>query len=166
MPSTPGHCSGTGGCHTQIKGGFKCGTNKDDCYAGLVAKGLINTSNPASSSIINPDESPLAWFGGGMPMDNPDENPDAAAKLFVDGAPEVRAHRRWLELKGLGIERTEAEVLAEINARDAADRSRPISPLTQAADATLLDTTDLDIDAAFAAALSLVEAKVRSALGR
>jgi cytidylate kinase len=92
--------------------------------------------------------------------------PDAAAKLFVDAAPAVRAHRRWLELKGMGIERVEAEVLAEINTRDAADRSRPISPLRQAPDAALLDTTDLDIDAAFAAALSLVEAKVRSALKR
>jgi cytidylate kinase len=84
--------------------------------------------------------------------------PDAVAKLFVDAAPAIRAHRRWRELKGLGIDRAEAEVLAEINARDAADRGRPISPLKQAADAFLLDTTDLDIDAAFAAALSLVEA--------
>ena len=92
--------------------------------------------------------------------------PDAVAKLFVDAAPAVRAHRRWLELKGMGIARVEAEVLAEINTRDAADRSRPVSPLKQAPDAALLDTTDLDIDAAFAAALSLVEAKVRSALKR
>ena len=66
----------------------------------------------------------------------------------------------------MGISRVEAEVLAEITARDAADRSRPISPLKQAADAFLLDTTDLDIDAAFAAALSLVEARVRAALKR
>jgi cytidylate kinase len=92
--------------------------------------------------------------------------PDAAAKLFVDAAPGVRAHRRWLELKGMGIDRVETDVLAEIAARDAADRSRPISPLKRAADAALLDTTDLDIDAAFAAALSLVEAKVRSVLKR
>jgi cytidylate kinase len=92
--------------------------------------------------------------------------PDAVAKLFVDAAPAIRAHRRWRELKGLGIDRAEAEVLAEINARDAADRGRPISPLKQASDAFLLDTTDLDIDAAFAAALSLVEAKVRAALKR
>ena len=54
--------------------------------------------------------------------------PDATAKLFVDARPEVRAHRRWLELKGLGIRRDEAQVLAEINARDAADRSRAVSP--------------------------------------
>jgi cytidylate kinase len=92
--------------------------------------------------------------------------PDATAKLFVDGQPAIRAHRRWLELKALGLDRVEAEVLAEINARDAADRSRAISPLKQAPDAVLLDTTDLDIDAAFAAALSLVEAKVRAALKR
>jgi cytidylate kinase len=92
--------------------------------------------------------------------------PDAVAKLFVDAAPALRAHRRWKELQGMGIDRVEADILTEINARDAADRSRPISPLKQAPDAALLDTTDLDIDAAFAAALSLVEAKVRSALKR
>ena len=60
--------------------------------------------------------------------------------------------------------RAEPDVLAEINARDAADRSRPISPLVAAADAALLDTTHLDIDAAFAAALALVKAKVEAAL--
>jgi cytidylate kinase len=92
--------------------------------------------------------------------------PDAVAKLFVDAAPALRAHRRWKELQGMGIDRVEADILTEINARDAADRSRPISPLKQAEDAFLLDTTDLDIDAAFAAALSMVEAKVRSALKR
>lgn len=92
--------------------------------------------------------------------------PDAVAKLFVDGAPATRAHRRWLELRSLGILRSEPEVLAEINFRDAADRGRAISPLRPAPDAALLDTTNLDIDAAFAAALSLVEAKVRGALKR
>jgi cytidylate kinase len=90
--------------------------------------------------------------------------PGATAKLFVDARPELRAHRRWRELQSLGISRVEAEVLAELNARDAADRSRPISPLRQAADADLLDTSDLDIDAAFAAALGLVAPKVENAL--
>ena len=78
--------------------------------------------------------------------------------------PRVRAHRRWLELKALGITRNEADVLAELNARDAADKARPISPLRQAPDAILLDTSNLAIDAAFAAALALVEPKVRKAL--
>jgi CMP/dCMP kinase len=90
--------------------------------------------------------------------------PSAAAKLFIDAKPEVRAHRRWLELKSLGIDRKEAELLAEIIARDHADRTRAISPLKQAQDASLLDTSTLGIDAAFAAALALVEPKVTSAL--
>jgi cytidylate kinase len=90
--------------------------------------------------------------------------PDATAKLFVDASPGVRAHRRWLELKSLGIERNEAELLAEITARDRADRTRAVSPLKQAPDASLLDTTSLGIDAAFAAALALVQPRIESAL--
>jgi cytidylate kinase len=90
--------------------------------------------------------------------------PDATAKLYVDARPELRAHRRWLELKGMGIKRDEQGLLAELNARDAADKSRPISPLVQAPDAVLLDTSDLGIDAAFAAALALVSPRIEGAL--
>ena len=90
--------------------------------------------------------------------------PEATAKLYIDARPELRAHRRWLELKGMGIARDEAGLLAELNARDAADKSRPISPLIQAPDAALLDTSDLGIDAAFAAALALVSTKIEGAL--
>ena len=90
--------------------------------------------------------------------------PQAAAKLFVDAKAEIRAHRRQLELEGMGISRLHADLVKELMARDAADRSRPISPLRQAEDAVLLDTTDLGIDAAFAAALTLVDPKVRKAL--
>jgi cytidylate kinase len=85
--------------------------------------------------------------------------PDAPAKLFVDARPEIRAHRRWLELGG-----DEAAVLAEILARDARDRTRAIAPLVPAADARLLDTSDLGIDAAFAAALALVQPGAEAAL--
>ena len=90
--------------------------------------------------------------------------PNAHAKLFVDARPAVRAHRRWLELQALGISREESAVLAELNLRDAADRNRPISPLKQANDAALLDTSDLGIEAAFAAALDLIKDKVGKAL--
>jgi len=86
--------------------------------------------------------------------------PKATAKLYVDARPELRAHRRWLELKAMGILRDEAGLLKELMARDAADKARPVSPLRQAPDAALLDTSDLGIDAAFAAALALVEPKV------
>lgn len=78
-PGTPGHCSGTGGCHTNTRGGFKCGTSKETCYQGLVAARLIDSANPSASALASEAESPLVWFGGGMPLDNPDPNPEAAA---------------------------------------------------------------------------------------
>ena len=113
----------------------------------------------------------LAHPPGGSPgavMDGRDIGtvicPNASAKLFVDAAPEIRARRRLLELKGLGIERDEAGLLAELNARDAADRARPVSPLKQAPDALLLDTSQLDIERAFKAALALVQSRVEDAL--
>jgi cytidylate kinase len=90
--------------------------------------------------------------------------PHATAKLFVDAAPEIRATRRRLELESLGIFRDDKDILKELNARDAADRNRKVSPLRQAEDAMLLDTSDLGIDAAFAAALALVEPKIRPVL--
>jgi CMP/dCMP kinase len=113
----------------------------------------------------------LAHPPGGSPgavMDGRDIGtvicPTATAKLYVDARPEVRARRRWTELKNMGFRRGEQDVLTELNARDAADKSRPVSPLKQAPDADLLDTSDLDIDAAFAAALVLVSPKVKDAL--
>lgn len=92
--------------------------------------------------------------------------PDAAAKLYVDARPALRAHRRWLELQAMGITRDEADLQAELAARDAADKARPISPLRQAPDAVLLDTSDLGIEPAFAAALALVAPRVDPLLER
>jgi cytidylate kinase len=82
----------------------------------------------------------------------------------VDARPEARALRRWLELKSLGQTIEEAAVLADIRQRDARDSQRAVAPLKPAADAALLDTSNLDIDAAFAAALALVRPKVEEAL--
>jgi len=90
--------------------------------------------------------------------------PGATAKLYIDADLEIRARRRWAELKAMGIRRAEQDVVAELGARDAADKVRPIAPLKQAPDADLLDTSILGIDAAFAAALALVSPKVESAL--
>ncbi|HKX36039.1 MAG TPA: (d)CMP kinase [Rhizorhapis sp.] len=90
--------------------------------------------------------------------------PGATAKLYVDARLDVRARRRWAELKAMGIRRAEQDVVAELQARDAADKNRPVSPLKQAPDADLLDTSDLGIDAAFAAALALVSPKVAKVL--
>jgi len=84
--------------------------------------------------------------------------PDADVKIFVDAAPEVRAGRRAVELRRKGENVDEAAILADIVRRDARDRTRDVAPLVAARDAHLLDTTHLDIDAAFRAAVAIVEA--------
>jgi cytidylate kinase len=90
--------------------------------------------------------------------------PQADAKLFIDAQAPVRAHRRRLELEQSGRIISEEAVLADICSRDRRDRTRETAPLRPAPDAILLDTTELDIDAAFVAALVLVKPKVEEAL--
>lgn len=83
--------------------------------------------------------------------------PQAAVKIFVTASPAVRAARRTAELAGRGEPADPAAILADIERRDARDRARTVAPLVPAPDAHLLDTTDLDIDAAFRAAVDIVE---------
>ncbi|MPL92108.1 cytidylate kinase [Rhodobacter sp. 140A] len=78
--------------------------------------------------------------------------PEAEVKLFVTASPEVRAHRRWLEVGG-----DEARVLAEVRERDARDMNRADAPLKPAADAMVLDTSEMSIDEAVAAAIAQIE---------
>jgi len=83
--------------------------------------------------------------------------PDADVKLFITASPEVRARRRYDELKAAGTDIGFDAVLAEINARDERDSTRTVAPLRPAGDAHLLDTSDLDIEAAFRAAVAIIE---------
>jgi cytidylate kinase len=84
--------------------------------------------------------------------------PGADVKLFVVASPEVRASRRMLELRARGETANEEEVLADLLRRDERDSRRTAAPLMQAPDAHLLDTTHLGIDAAFRAAVDIIEA--------
>jgi CMP/dCMP kinase len=84
--------------------------------------------------------------------------PDAEIKIFVTASPEARARRRAAELERAGERIDYADVLADIRRRDQRDSERAAAPLKPAPDAHLLDTTHLDIDAAFRAAVDIVEA--------
>ena len=84
--------------------------------------------------------------------------PEADVKLFVTASDKVRAERRYLELseKGLGV--TREGVLEDVRTRDARDRERLAAPLKAAADAVLIDTSEMNIEEAVAAAIAAVEA--------
>jgi CMP/dCMP kinase len=83
--------------------------------------------------------------------------PFADAKIFVTASPEVRAKRRAIELSRLGQIASEAAILADIQRRDERDSKRAIAPLKPAADAHILDTSNLDIDAVLQHAIAIVD---------
>ena len=88
--------------------------------------------------------------------------PSADVKIFVVASPQERARRRANELKGSGEPADETAILADILRRDERDRSRSVAPLKPAADAVVLDTTSLGVDAAVAAAIAIVQRVKRS----
>ncbi len=110
----------------------------------------------------------FATRAGGAVLDGRDIGtvicPEAQVKLFVTATPEVRAERRYLELVGAGHAVSRDEVLADVKLRDERDSVRTAAPLKPAADAILLDTSALSIDAALAAAIAIVEER-RSGAG-
>ena len=83
--------------------------------------------------------------------------PGARAKIFVTATPETRAQRRALELARRGEEVDYPTILADVKRRDERDSARAVAPLKPAADAVTLDTSDLDIEAAFREAVAIVE---------
>ncbi|WP_114393255.1 (d)CMP kinase [Oleisolibacter albus] len=85
--------------------------------------------------------------------------PDAPAKLFVTATTEVRAERRLKELLGRGIGAIYADVLKDMLDRDARDSQRAVAPLVPAADAFLLDTSSLDAEQAFDAAMTFIRSR-------
>ncbi len=133
---------------------------------------LMSSANAEAASIVSAHprvraallerQRAFAAQPGGAVLDGRDIGtviaPDAGAKLFVTARPETRAQRRHRELAAAGDPRTLADVLADIEARDARDSGRSTAPLRRAEDAALLDTSDLAIDAAVRQAILLVEA--------
>jgi cytidylate kinase len=83
--------------------------------------------------------------------------PSVRVKIFVTASPETRAQRRALELARRGENVDYPTILADVKKRDERDSARAVAPLKPAADAVMLDTNDLDIEAAFRAAVAIVE---------
>lgn len=107
----------------------------------------------------------FAGQDGGAVLDGRDIGtiiaPGADVKLFVTAAVEVRARRRVAELLARGIPAHYEDVLIDLKARDARDSGRDSAPLAKAKDALLLDTSDLDLEQAVAAAIDLAEKRLR-----
>ena len=105
----------------------------------------------------------FARRAGGAVLDGRDIGtvicPEAEAKLFVTASPEVRATRRYNELAAKGEAESYNQVLADVLERDARDRDRVEAPLKPAEDAVLLDTSDLSIEDAVAAAIQAVNSR-------
>ncbi|WP_299024391.1 d(CMP) kinase [uncultured Sulfitobacter sp.] len=104
----------------------------------------------------------FAARSGGAVLDGRDIGtvicPEADAKLFVTASAPVRAKRRFEELSAKGNTDSYDQVLADVQARDARDMERAEAPLRPAAQATVIDTSDLSIEQAIAAAIAAVEA--------
>ena len=119
---------------------------------------------PAVRSHLLDRQRAFAAQAGGAVLDGRDIGtvivPDAKVKLFVTASREVRAKRRLAELTKRGMNVHYDEILSDIRARDERDSGRATAPLSQADDALTLDTSEMDVDQAIAAAISLVEGRL------
>lgn len=115
---------------------------------------------PAVRAALLPFQRRFAEQPGGAVLAGRDTGtvvcPQAPHKLYVTASVEARARRRFLELQARGLAPIEARVLDEMRERDRRDQGREVAPLAVAPDATVIDTTDLDADAAFRAALDAI----------
>ncbi len=132
-----------------------------DAETGAAAS--IVAARPAVRAALLDLQRAFAARPGGAVLDGRDIGtvicPDAPVKLFITAAPEIRALRRYKELLGRGADVTLDGVLADIRERDARDSGRASAPLAKAGDAVEIDTSDLGIEEAFAAAMEIVRLK-------
>lgn len=125
----------------------------------------VVAAQPAVRAAILRFQRDFAARPGGAVLDGRDIGtvvcPDADVKLFVTASLDERARRRHQELLAKGERVSLEEILETLRRRDERDTGRVVAPLRAAPDAHLLDTTDLDIEAAFQAAVAIVERRKR-----
>jgi len=121
--------------------------------------------HPAVRKALLQRQLDFAGQPGGAVLDGRDIGtviaPHADAKLFITASAEERARRRHAEMLGRGVDIGYDAVLADIHARDARDTGRTEAPLLRAADAMLLDNSDMDVAEGIAAAIAFVAERVR-----
>ena len=133
---------------------------RSEATGGLASRVSVH---PAVRQALFDRQRAFATQPGGAVLDGRDIGtviaPEAQVKLFVVASVPARAERRFREMQQLGRAVSLAEIAADLEARDARDRSRADAPLVAAADAVLLDTSDLGRDEAIAAAIALAEGR-------
>ena len=136
---------------------------RSEMVGGLASRVSVH---PEVRQALDQRQKDFAYRPAGAVLDGRDIGtviaPDADAKLFVTASPEARAVRRHEEMKRRGERASFDDILADILRRDERDQNRATAPLKPAADAVLLDTTNLTIDAAIQQAIALVNAKISS----
>jgi cytidylate kinase len=136
---------------------------KSEAAGGIASR---VSAYPAVRAALLERQRAFAGQEGGAVLDGRDIGtviaPGADAKLFITAAPEVRARRRFDELKRLGLDVHYPDVLIDIQARDERDSGRAAAPLRAAEDAILLDTSEMRVEAAVAEAITVVEQRLAS----
>ena len=136
----------------------------DDLRTAEVAQAASKVASiPAVRSTLVDFQKNFANQPSGAVLDGRDIGtvicPDADVKLFVTASAEIRAQRRFRELSIKDADVTLAYVLEDIKVRDARDAGRDVAPMTAANDAVVLNTSELTIDQAIAAAVAVITDK-------
>jgi cytidylate kinase len=133
---------------------------RSEATGGLASRVSVH---PAVRRALYKRQRQFALQPGGAVLDGRDIGtviaPEAEVKLFVVASVSARAERRFREMQAAGRSVSLAEIAADLERRDARDRSRAEAPLVAASDAVLLDTSDFSPDQAIAAAIALAEAR-------
>ena len=133
---------------------------RSETTGGLASRVSVH---PAVRQALYERQRQFANQPGGAVLDGRDIGtviaPEAEAKLFVVASVSARAERRFKEMQASGRSVALADIAADLEARDARDRSRAEAPLIAAPDAVLLDTSDLGRDEAIAEAIRIVTAQ-------
>ena len=136
---------------------------RDEATGGLASR--VSLHLPVRAALFERQRS-FAMQDGGAVLDGRDIGtviaPEAEAKLFVTASVEARAQRRFLEMRGRGVQVTLMEIADDLRRRDERDRNRDVAPLKPAEDAVVIDTSPLDRDEAIAAAIAAVKEALAS----